>query len=107
MKNEGPSRSAEALEKFERQTAWPMLVLSLAILPLLVVPLVADLSPSTESVFFTLDLDHLGGFRVGIRDPTLPWCGRHGCRGCDARYGSERFCCAVFRPFRLLSHVIA
>lgn len=55
MKNEGPSRSAEALEKFERQTAWPMLVLSLAIVPLLVVPLVADLSPSTESVFFTLD----------------------------------------------------
>lgn len=48
-------RSPEALERFERQTAWPMLVLSLAILPLLIVPLVVDLSPGTESVIFALD----------------------------------------------------
>lgn len=41
--------SAEALERFERQTAWPMLVFSLAIIPLLVIPLVADLSPATET----------------------------------------------------------
>jgi voltage-gated potassium channel len=47
--------SAEGLERFERQTAWPMLVLSLAIIPLLVIPLVADLSPGTERVFFALD----------------------------------------------------
>ena len=47
--------SAEALDRFERQTAWPMLVLSLAIIPLLVIPLVANLSPSTESTIYTLD----------------------------------------------------
>jgi voltage-gated potassium channel len=47
--------SAEALERFERQTAWPMLVLSLAIIPLLVIPLVAELSPGTERAFFALD----------------------------------------------------
>lgn len=47
--------SAEALERFERQTAWPMLVLSLAIIPLLVIPLVADLSPTVETTLFTLD----------------------------------------------------
>jgi voltage-gated potassium channel len=49
------SGSAEALERFERQTAWPMLALSLAIIPLLVIPLVVDLSPSAETTFFALD----------------------------------------------------
>jgi hypothetical protein len=33
----------EALDRFERQTAWPMMVLALAIIPLLVVPLLVDL----------------------------------------------------------------
>lgn len=47
--------SGEALERFERQTALPMLVLSLAILPLLVIPLVVDLSSSAETTFFALD----------------------------------------------------
>jgi voltage-gated potassium channel len=47
--------SQEALERFESQTAWPMLVLSLAIIPLLVIPLVADLSPATETTIFALD----------------------------------------------------
>jgi hypothetical protein len=30
--------SQEALDRFERQTAWPMMALALAIIPLLVVP---------------------------------------------------------------------
>lgn len=47
--------SAEALERFERQTAWLMLVLSLAIIPLLVIPLVADLSRATEATLFAID----------------------------------------------------
>jgi hypothetical protein len=46
---------AEALDPFESQTAWPMLVLSLPIIPLLVIPLVADLSPATERTLFALD----------------------------------------------------
>jgi voltage-gated potassium channel len=45
----------DALERFERQTAIPMLVLSLAIIPLLVFPLVANLSVATESTFIALD----------------------------------------------------
>jgi voltage-gated potassium channel len=61
--------SAEALERFERQTAWPMLVLSLAIVPLLVIPLLADLSRSVESTFFALDWLIWGVFGVeyGVR----------------------------------------
>lgn len=49
------SGSAEALERFERQTAWPMLVLSLAIIPLLVIPFVVELSSSAETAIFALD----------------------------------------------------
>jgi voltage-gated potassium channel len=49
------SEDADALERFERQTAVPMLVLSLAIIPLLVVPLVADLSRTVESTFIAID----------------------------------------------------
>jgi hypothetical protein len=39
--------SQEALDRFERQTAWPMMALALAIIPLLVVPLLVDL-PSID-----------------------------------------------------------
>jgi hypothetical protein len=49
------SGSTEALERFERQTAWPMLILSLAIIPLLVIPLAVDLSPAMRTTFFALD----------------------------------------------------
>ncbi|MGH2788899.1 MAG: potassium channel family protein [Actinomycetota bacterium] len=45
----------DALERFERLAAWPMLILSIAILPLLIIPLVADLSPGTEATFIALD----------------------------------------------------
>ena len=48
------NRSAAALEAFERQTAVPMLVLALAIIPLLEVPLVVDLPPGWESTFGAL-----------------------------------------------------
>jgi voltage-gated potassium channel len=47
--------SQEVLERFERQTAWPMLILSLAIIPLLVVPMVANLSPGTERAIWAID----------------------------------------------------
>jgi voltage-gated potassium channel len=40
------ARDGEALERFERATALPMLVLALAIIPLLVIPLTVDLSPA-------------------------------------------------------------
>ena len=41
--------SQEALDRFERQTAIPMISLALAIIPLLVLPLVFQLSPSVET----------------------------------------------------------
>jgi voltage-gated potassium channel len=47
--------SREALDRFERQTAWPMMALALAIIPLLVVPLLVDLSPGAETTFYALD----------------------------------------------------
>lgn len=43
------------LERFERATAWPMMVLAIAIIPLLVIPLAADLSRSTEETFVALE----------------------------------------------------
>lgn len=46
---------ADALQRFERQTAVPMLILSLAIIPLLLIPTVVDLSPGAESTFIALD----------------------------------------------------
>jgi voltage-gated potassium channel len=51
----GMGGSAYALDRFERQTAWPMLILSLAIIPLLVIPLAVDVSTTTETVFFAID----------------------------------------------------
>lgn len=44
----------EGLERFQRQTAIPMLVLSLAIIPLLVIPLIWDLSAGLETTFLAL-----------------------------------------------------
>jgi voltage-gated potassium channel len=48
------ARNEEALEAFERETALPMLVLSLAVVPLIVVPLVVHLSHNLDVTFFTL-----------------------------------------------------
>jgi voltage-gated potassium channel len=49
------SRDAGALEAFEAETGLLMLVLSLAIVPLLIVPLVADLSPGWREGFLVAD----------------------------------------------------
>jgi voltage-gated potassium channel len=46
---------SEALERFERLTAWPMLLLSLAVIPLLVIPLVVDPSSGARATFLALD----------------------------------------------------
>ena len=42
------------LSRFERQTTVPMLVLSLAVIPLLVIPLASELSSATETTFLAL-----------------------------------------------------
>jgi voltage-gated potassium channel len=47
--------SQEALDRFERQTAWPMMFLALAIIPLLVLPLIFDLPSGVETTFYALD----------------------------------------------------
>lgn len=62
-------QKADALERFERQTAIPMLVLSLAIIPLLVIPLIWKMSERLEATFFALDWMLWAAFAVeyGIR----------------------------------------
>jgi voltage-gated potassium channel len=47
--------SAEALERFQRQTAVPMLILALASLPLIVLPLLLDLPPAADSTIYAVD----------------------------------------------------
>ena len=46
---------AEALDRFERQTAVPMLILALAIIPLLLIPTIFDLSSGAETTILALD----------------------------------------------------
>jgi voltage-gated potassium channel len=60
---------AQALDRFERNTAWPMLILSIAVLPLLLIPLIFEVSPAVESTFFALDLFIWAAFAVeyGVR----------------------------------------
>jgi voltage-gated potassium channel len=62
-------RRDEALERFQRQTGIPMLVLSLAIIPLLLIPLIWDVSPGMETTFLALDWFIWAAFVVeyGIR----------------------------------------
>jgi len=45
----------EALSRFERMTAWPMLILALLIIPIIVVPLVLDLSPGAAATLLAAD----------------------------------------------------
>jgi hypothetical protein len=46
----------QLLKHFQRGTAWPMLVLALAIVPIIVViPMVADLSPSRSAALTGVD----------------------------------------------------
>src|SRR4051794_31901627 len=49
------NRRAEAFEAVERATDLPMIVLSLAIIPLLVAPYFADFPPSVDRTFFAID----------------------------------------------------
>lgn len=54
----GPSsdaRRAEALARFEQAVELPLLILALAMVPLLAVPFLFDLSPSLESLVTTLE----------------------------------------------------
>jgi voltage-gated potassium channel len=55
LRDRSAERKAEALKKFEDVTAWPMLVLALAIVPLILIPLIFELSESTEDTFIALD----------------------------------------------------
>ena len=48
-------RTPTALERFERQTAVPVLVLSLAMIPLLAAPMFLDLTASQEAALHALD----------------------------------------------------
>ncbi len=45
----------EALSRFERMTAWPMLILAVAIIPIIVAPMVADLSPQAQGALLAAD----------------------------------------------------
>jgi voltage-gated potassium channel len=45
----------EALHRIERATAWPMLFLAVAIIPIIVVPLVVKLSPRSTSLLLAAD----------------------------------------------------
>jgi voltage-gated potassium channel len=46
---------AEAFERFSRAVDGPLTVLALVMVPLIVLPLVVDLSPGTESAFLAID----------------------------------------------------
>jgi voltage-gated potassium channel len=61
--------SAEALNRFERLTAWPMFVLALLSIPLLLAPVILDLSSEVETTIFALDAFIWAAFAVeyGIR----------------------------------------
>ncbi len=67
--DERRARKAKAPDEFEQQTAIPMLLLSLAIIPLLLAPVVFDLSPQTEDTLIALDWLLWAAFAVeyGIR----------------------------------------
>jgi voltage-gated potassium channel len=46
---------AEAFERFSRAVDGPLTILALVMVPLIVLPLVVDLSPGTESAFLAID----------------------------------------------------
>lgn len=57
-------QSEQALNAFEEAVKWPMLALSLAIIPLLVVPLTVDLTPAQRDVVAVADLVIWAAFAV-------------------------------------------
>jgi voltage-gated potassium channel len=54
----------EALHRFERMMAWPLLILAVAIIPIIVVPMLADLSPGALSALKAADLLIWAAFAV-------------------------------------------
>lgn len=82
LRDRSAERKARALQKFEEVTAWPMLVLALAIVPLILIPLLFDISESTEATFIAVDWFIWGVFAAeyGIRLYLAPkkwWFVRH------------------------------
>jgi hypothetical protein len=74
------SGSQEALDRFERQAAWPMMALALAIIPLLVVPLLVDLPSGAEATFIALDWFDVDGHHdpaVHREAPEARWASRN------------------------------
>ena len=49
-------RRQAMLDRIERMTELPLMILALAMVPLLAAPLFWDLSPSSEAVAFALDM---------------------------------------------------
>jgi hypothetical protein len=74
MRLDAESRE-EALANFERMTAWPLLILAMAIIPIIVAPLVVDLSPGALSALSAADwliwaafaLDYIARFSITPR----------------------------------------
>ncbi len=56
--------SATSLDRFESRTALPMLLLSIVFVPLFLVPMVFELTPSTESLLTTLGWIIWGAFAL-------------------------------------------
>lgn len=48
-------RRSQLLERFERATELPLLVLALAIIPLVVIPIVVEVGQGVERIFFVVD----------------------------------------------------
>ncbi len=77
------SSREELLHHIERLTELPLLVFSFAMIPLLIGPLIWELSPSEESVFLTLDWFIWASFAVDmgikfvIAPQRLPYLRRH------------------------------
>lgn len=47
--------TVDALERFELLTAWPMLILAVAIIPLLLIPLMIEVSGATKTTIVALE----------------------------------------------------
>lgn len=59
-----PEAREQALRRVEHSTAWPMLVLALAIIPLVLIPMLVDLSPGAERLVATADWLIWGAFAI-------------------------------------------
>lgn len=76
-------RRSALLQKFERATELPLLLLALAMLPLLGVPLLVGLDETTDRAFFTIDWIIWGVFalelsvRTYLSERRLPYLARH------------------------------